>query len=83
MQGRAHTVRALDMARFLIRNVSQRRLPEPLWDPAPAVMMKMDIEGSEYQVLPHLLAGRAICNVNIRLVSLWMTSVCRTDVMRC
>jgi len=47
-------VRAMDLAKFILDEI------KPF---ASTVVMKLDIEGSEYKVFPHLLVHGAICEV--------------------
>ena len=48
------TVKAIDLARFLLEET-------PTFD---LVIMKLDIEGAEYKVLPRLLISGALCRVD-------------------
>lgn len=49
--------RTVDIARYMLSNVKDRRFSHQDWhdDYPPVVVAKMDIESSEYTVLPHLL----------------------------
>lgn len=59
-------VRQLDLAAFLVNHVHARRLPVGSRRMAK-VVMKMDIEGTELHLLPHLIRTKALCGVD-RLV---------------
>lgn len=53
------TVNAIDFSQFLQNNIVNRRIPDKS---APAtVVMKMDIEGAEFKVLPRLLQQGLMC----------------------
>jgi len=70
-------VAIVDLARFMLEQVAPRRLPqqapaggeggEPL-APPPAVILKMDTEGAEHKVVPHLALSGALCKANYVLV---------------
>ena len=64
--GFKEVVRAMDLARWINAHVHRRRVPDAIRedDPPPAVVMKMDIEGSEFSVLPSLLATGAMCSIS-------------------
>ena len=64
--GFKEVVRAMDLARWINAHVYRRRVPDAIRedDPPPAVVMKMDIEGSEFSVLPSLLATGAMCSIS-------------------
>ena len=52
-------VNTIDLARFLQDNIVNRRIPDKS---APAtVVVKMDIEGAEFKVLPHLMEKGLMC----------------------
>lgn len=64
-------VRTIDLASWM-RRILHRKLPPPPTDGEmssrkPRIVMKLDIEGGEYDVLPHLLMRGLIC----RLDYLW------------
>lgn len=61
------TVNTIDISKFILNKVVKRKIPPPLHleDPPPTVIMKMDIEGYEYVVLPMMLATKAICDVDV------------------
>lgn len=71
------TVAAVDLAAWVNEHVRQRRVPAALLpsDPPPAVVMKMDVEGSEYEVLTSMLFKGALCNVSIVTVE-WHPHLC-------
>lgn len=67
------TVKTIDLARYVLENVAQRRvfyaderpqgeILEPF--PPPTVLMKLDIEGSEHQLLPHMIITGALCKID-------------------
>jgi hypothetical protein len=67
------TVETIDLARYVLENVARRRVSlankrpqgetlEPF--SPPIVLMKMDIEGSEHQLLPHLIITGALCKID-------------------
>ena len=64
--GFKEVVRAMDLARWINAHVHRRRVPDAIRedDPPPAVVMKMDIEGSEFSVLPSLMATGAMCSIS-------------------
>ena len=51
-------VRALDLARYM-----REKLALPRSDEDVITLVKIDVESSEYELLPHLLAERALCGV--------------------
>ena len=55
----------VDLATWIQAHVEQRRLPPAAtgWLP-PAVVVKMDVEGAEFAIVPRLLQERALCAVN-------------------
>lgn len=61
--GGSVTVPVIDFADFLIKHVHGRRLPEAATPRSlpPRVVVKMDIEGAEYAVVPHLIDTGALC----------------------
>ena len=65
--GSIESIKTLDLANWVHANVHRRTVPEARLrdDPLPAVVMKMDIEGAEYDVLPRLLATGVLCNVSV------------------
>jgi hypothetical protein len=52
-------VDTIDFAQFLQDNIVNRKIPKTS-EPA-SVVMKMDIEGAEFKVLPHLLTSGLMC----------------------
>lgn len=61
------TVPTVDLAQWIRREVLQRRLPARPAGAAPGpprVMMKLDIEGAEHRVLPHLLEQGVLCRLD-------------------
>jgi FkbM family methyltransferase len=56
MKNNSYTVKTVDLA-LLVKNIIDFHKPE-------AVLMKIDIEGSEYKVIPNMIAHGAFCNVD-------------------
>ena len=52
----SHAVRTLDLARFILEEI------RPF---ASTVVMKLDIEGAEFDVIPHLLLRGAFCDLDL------------------
>jgi len=65
-------VDVIDFGAWVSTNVIPRSIPPALYadDPPPAVVMKMDIEGSEFAVLTSLLFKGALCRID-RIVGEW------------
>lgn len=63
----SHTVETVDFAKF-VRQVGQRRFPSQHGSRPRTVLMKMDIEGSEFLVVPHLIAENVLCDVNLTMI---------------
>jgi len=63
---RAEVVPLINFAKWIQHHITERRLPNKLYgnytDLEPKVVMKMDIEGSEYFVLPSLLFSGVFCS---------------------
>jgi len=57
---------AIDFASWVNSHIHQRRVPPARLpnDPPEAVLMKMDIEGSEFDVLGKMVASGALCNIS-------------------
>ena len=60
------TVRTVDLARWLRRELPHRKLPHPRSSQfsstaSPHVVMKLDIEGAEFALIPHLMDSGVIC----------------------
>jgi len=54
---------------FLINIVGKRKIPEPLYNNSPPrVVMKMDIEGSEVDVIPDLIYSGGLQYINILMI---------------
>ena len=61
----AHNIRLVRLADFLKNEVSRRNLPKvPNGQMPPRVLMKMDIEGSEIDVLPDILFNGGLAAIN-------------------
>lgn len=63
----SYTVEAIDFAEF-VRIVGRRKLPKQQGTKPRTVLLKMDVEGSEFVVLPHLIAENVLCNINITMI---------------
>jgi hypothetical protein len=65
---RAVTVPVIRLASWVEQHVNQRTIPSKPYgdygDRLPTVVMKMDIEGSEYIVLPDLMLSGALCGID-------------------
>ena len=64
---RVTTVPTVDLARWIRREILHRRLPARPAAAAPGrphVVMKLDIEGAEHRVLPHLLEQGVLCKLD-------------------
>ena len=59
-------VTSIDLGSFIMNEIVGREIPAG--PGTPFILMKMDIEGSEYQVLPDLLAKGALCHINEAMV---------------
>jgi len=69
LKGKSATVDVLRLSDFVLNVVAQRRLPEQeKGKKAPTVLMKMDIEGSEVDVLPDLMWSGAISHIDTALI---------------
>ena len=53
-----YTVPTVDIAKFINNVVARRHIPEGV---SPAVVMKLDIEGSEVTLLPHMMQTGVLC----------------------
>jgi len=60
-------VPVLDFAAFVDEQIVKRKLPEnsPSSWMKPVALIKMDIEGAEFALLPHMFATGALCKVQI------------------
>ena len=67
---KSSNVSLLRLSEFLINVVGKRKLPIKLYDPEfpPRVVMKMDIEGSEIDVLPDLIFTGSLQYINTLMV---------------
>ncbi|CAL6339249.1 unnamed protein product [Bathycoccus prasinos] len=62
----AEEVKTIDLVHFIIEHISSRKIPDmrhELRSP-PTVLMKVDVEGYEYELLPSLLLSGALCDVD-------------------
>ena len=48
----------IDIAKFINNVVARRKIPKGI---SPAVVMKIDVEGSELTVLPHMMQTGVLC----------------------
>jgi len=68
------------LKKWLEDHIYERDIPENPFGGAetlkmePSVIMKMDIEGSEYQVLPDLMSSGVLCNTVNYIFGEWHTS---------
>lgn len=66
------TVTLVRLSNFIIANVGNRTLPaveeESMVGKKPVVMMKIDIEGSEVDVVPDLIFSGALQHVSILMI---------------
>jgi hypothetical protein len=60
------TVATIDVARFL-KVVVDDRVMVPGQSPGK-VVAKMDVEGEEFKIIPHLIATRALCSIDVLFV---------------
>ena len=59
-------VRTMDLAKYVLEHVAPRQLPVRSLDTAGAargVLLKLDIEGSEHELIPHMIITGALCQV--------------------
>jgi len=72
-------VPTIDFAAWTIHNVHMRNIPRAMFhnDPPPTVVMKMDIEGSEYEVLATMLAKGALCNISLITIEWHNKRLCK------
>lgn len=60
------TVRTMDLAKYVLEHVASRHLPVRSLDTTEAargVLLKLDIEGSEHELIPHMIIAGAMCQV--------------------
>lgn len=60
------TVRTIDLVKNVLEHVASRKLPTGSIDEtrgAEGVLLKLDIEGSEHELLPHLIITGALCEI--------------------
>lgn len=69
-QNAKFTVNTIDLSAFILDKVVKRKIPPALFpnDPPPTILMKMDIEGYEYFVLPMMLATKALCELDVMTI---------------
>lgn len=59
-------IKTMDLGNFITAHISSRQIPDmrdEVGSP-PSIVMKMDVEGYEYELLPSLLISGALCNVD-------------------
>lgn len=60
-------VRTIDLAKYVLENVASRRLPggasTDKGRASDGVLLKVDVEGSEHELLPHLIITGALCQI--------------------
>jgi len=57
-------VRMVDVNRFLLQKVGKREIPNlGKSSPPPVVVMKLDVEGAEWKILPRMVTTRSLCQV--------------------
>jgi len=63
-------VPAIDLGAWVNEHVHSRIIPPPQHpdDPPAAIVMKMDVEGAEFEVLPKMLYDGALCNITAAFV---------------
>eukprot|EP00579_Thalassiosira_antarctica_P004340 CAMPEP_0201895106 /NCGR_PEP_ID=MMETSP0902-20130614/42042_1 /ASSEMBLY_ACC=CAM_ASM_000551 /TAXON_ID=420261 /ORGANISM="Thalassiosira antarctica, Strain CCMP982" /LENGTH=328 /DNA_ID=CAMNT_0048427343 /DNA_START=1 /DNA_END=987 /DNA_ORIENTATION=- len=64
MEGEAEVVPIIRLATFLLDQIRDRSLPEIVYGAStigPKVVLKMDVEGMEYVILPDLVTSGALC----------------------
>lgn len=64
MEGEAEVVPIIRLATFLSEEIRDRSLPEIVYGATtigPKVVLKMDVEGMEYIILPDLVTSGALC----------------------
>jgi len=62
-------VPTIRLADWVTEHVAKRKLPQKLYgeyapESGPKILMKMDIEGSEYVVLPDMITSGAMCELD-------------------
>jgi hypothetical protein len=61
-------VKSLDLGKFIMEHIADREIPKELRGKAPkppAVVVKLDIEGSEYETLLSMLFRGAMCHIDV------------------
>ena len=72
-------VPTIDFAAWTIHNVHMRNVPSAMFhnDPPPTVVMKMDVEGSEYEVLANMLVRGALCDISLITIEWHAEHMCQ------
>ena len=70
--GTKQTVRTMNLARFLQDEI----IPY-----AKTIVMKLDVEGSEHEILPHLVLSGAICSIDIAFIEIHTGSFSQQDII--
>lgn len=70
-------IETIDLAAWVNQNIHTRYVPDAIMptDPPPTVVMKMDIEGSEYPVLVSMLVKGALCQISVITLE-WHAHMC-------
>ena len=64
------TVQAIDFNKFFLKIFHFWTLSNNYSPKKSKIMVKVDVEGSEHELLPHLLAGGSLCKMNL-IISEW------------
>ena len=59
------TVRTIDLAKYVLEHVASRQLPAgtSMDRGTEGVLLKIDIEGSEHELIPHMIITGALCKI--------------------
>ncbi|KAJ1623655.1 hypothetical protein T492DRAFT_1053544 [Pavlovales sp. CCMP2436] len=72
------TVATLNLASFLEKVIADRVMPSGL--EIGKVVMKLDVEGEEYKIIPHLIETRALCVIDVIFIE-WHARYVRQSSM--
>lgn len=67
----ADAVLVVDIAAWIVKNVVHRRVPNATGSLPPAVVMKLDIEGSDENVLAKMFQLGALCSLDMIYLEKW------------
>ena len=67
----ADAVLVVDIAAWIVKNVLHRRVPNATGGLKPAVVMKLDIEGSDENVLAKMFQLGALCDIDMIYLEKW------------